>query len=183
MIYRLGKITLRPLEIEDLDSLYWQKNDPEIAQLLDGFTTGYTRADIQNWYEYHLGRRDEIVWAIVVTDGELCIGHVGLYQIDFRVRKANFGIMIGDKAYWGQGIGERCTRFAVAYGFRELNLNRIELTVLDSNSRAIQLYQKLGFHEEGRMRQAQYKHGRYHDIVMMAILREECSPDLLKAKD
>jgi RimJ/RimL family protein N-acetyltransferase len=179
MIYQLDSITLRPLEPDDLDALYQQKNDPEVARLLDGFATGYARSDIRDWHDYHHGRKDEVMWAIIVFESQRCIGHVGLYQIDFRVGKANFGIMIGDKAYWGQGIGTLCTQFAVDYGFRELNLNRIELTVLDSNQRAIQLYRKIGFREEGKLRQAQYKRGQYHDIVIMAILRDEYTPELL----
>ncbi len=173
MIYHFDRITLRPLEPEDFEALYLQKNDPEVAYMLDGFTTGYAREDIAAWYAYHRGRSDEVQWAIVLQETQKCIGHVGLYQIDHRVRKANFGIMIGDKASWGQGLGELCTRFALAYGFNELNLNRIELTVLDSNRRAMRLYRKLGFQEEGRMRQAQFKGGRYHDVILMSILRSE----------
>jgi len=177
MIYQLGRITFRPLEPDDFEALYQQKNDPEVARLLDGFTTGYARADIAAWYDYHRNRSDEVQWAIMQTETGQCLGHVGLYQIDHRVRKANFGIMIGDKSFWGQGIGELCTRFVVVYGFDELNLNRIELTVLDSNPRAIRLYEKLGFREEGRLRQAQFKQGHYHDLIIMAVLREERQPN------
>jgi len=61
----------------------------------------------------------------------------------------------------------------VEYGFNTLNMNRIELTVYEFNIRAYKSYQKAGFIEEGRKRQARYHNGKYHDEIIMAILREE----------
>jgi RimJ/RimL family protein N-acetyltransferase len=61
------------------------------------------------------------------------------------------------------------------HGFAELNLNRIWLAVLADNVRAERLYRSLGFREEGRLRDAQYKRGRYLDVILMALLRREFS--------
>lgn len=74
-------------------------------------------------------------------------------------------------------MGRELTRFALRYGFQEQNLSRISLDVLESNERAIRLYHALGFKDEGRLRQAQYKNGRYLDVVLMAVLREEWVED------
>jgi RimJ/RimL family protein N-acetyltransferase len=101
------------------------------------------------------------------------LGHVGLYNIDARVGMAEYAIMIGDREYWGRGLGRLCTVFCIEYGFRQLNLNRIYLSVLAGNSRARHLYASIGFREEGTLRQAQYKSGRYLDVVLMALLRDE----------
>lgn len=173
MNQKVGDILLRRIELKDLDGLYDQKNDPEIAALLGGFTTGYSREELKDWLEYHRKRQDECLWAIASIEDDTCLGHVGFYQIDHRIRSAEFAIMIGDRARWGSGIGTACTRFAIDYGFFELNLNRIHLSALSSNERAIRLYQAIGFREEGRLRQAQYKGGRYLDVVLMALLRAE----------
>ena len=81
--------------------------------------------------------------------------------------------MIGDKATWGKGLGKKITRFVIDYGFSMLNLNRIQITVLKNNSRALNLYLSVGFREEGIMRQAQSKNGKYIDLVIMSILNEE----------
>jgi ribosomal-protein-alanine N-acetyltransferase len=173
MNYQVDGIILRRPEPADLDALYAQKNDPEIAGLLGGFTTGYSRQDLKEWLEYHRQRQDEVLWAIVRPEDNACIGHVGLYQIDNRVRAAELAILIGDSTAWGKGVGRNCTKFVVEYGFCELNLNRIHLSVLSTNERAIRLYRGLGFREEGRLRQAQYKRGQYLDVLLMALLREE----------
>lgn len=173
MNYRVGDILLRRIEPKDLDAFYDQKNDPEIAALLGGFTIGYSTEELRDWLEHHRKRQDECIWAIARLADDSCLGHVGFYQIDYRIRSAEYAIMIGDRARWGSGIGKICTRFAIDYGFRELNLNRIHLSVLSSNERAIRVYQAIGFREEGRLRQAQYKGGQYLDVILMALLREE----------
>jgi RimJ/RimL family protein N-acetyltransferase len=54
-----------------------------------------------------------------------------------------------------------------------MNLHRVELEVFDYNSRAIRCYEKCGFKLEGRRREAMFRDGRYHDALIMAILREE----------
>ncbi len=173
MNYLLGDFLLRRPESADLEALYAQKNDPEIAALLGGFTLGYAMADLRDWLDDHRKRSDEVIWAIVRRTDEHCVGHVGLYQIDYRIRDAEFAIMLGEKSVWGQGLGRTCTRFALDFGFRELNLNRIHLSVLATNERAIHLYHTLGFRDEGQLRAAQFKGGLYIDVVLMGLLQSE----------
>ncbi len=178
-MYRLGDCVLRRPEPADLEALYEQKNDPAIASLLGGFSTGYSRADLRDWLEHHRQSHDEVLWAIAQMEGDRCVGHVGLYRIDYRIRSAEFAIMIGERTMWGQGLGRACTKFTLSYGFGELNLNRIYLSVLETNERAIRLYRSIGFHEEGRLRQAQFKQGRYIDVLMMGLLSSEYVIDVL----
>jgi RimJ/RimL family protein N-acetyltransferase len=173
MIHRLGEIVLRKPEPKDSEALYLQKNDPENANLLGGFSTGYSRADIADWIEHHRRRSDEIVWAIALAADDRCIGHVGLYNIDHRVQSGEFAIMIGDPKSTGRGFGKTITRHVLRYGFSMLNLNRIHLSFLATNTRARRLYESLGFRPEGVLRQAQYKLGGHLDVVIMAMLRAE----------
>ncbi len=173
MNHRLDDVVLRRPEPKDEEALYQQKNDPDIARLLGGFSKGYSRADISEWIERHRKLGDEVIWVIADAADDRCLGHVGLYRIDGRVRSAEFAVMIGDKAAWGRGLGKKVTRFALWYGFEMLNLNRIELNFLATNGRARRLYEGLGFRPEGTLRQAQYKDGQYADVVLMSILRGE----------
>jgi RimJ/RimL family protein N-acetyltransferase len=57
--------------------------------------------------------------------------------------------------------------------FGDLNLHRVYLSVLSSNTAAIRTYEKAGFRREGLAREAAYKRGRYEDLVEMAILSHE----------
>lgn len=173
MGYHVDDYLLRKPELNDLEALYIIKNDPEIAGMVVGFSIGYSITDLKDWIEYHKKQRDEIFWVIAEKETNRCIGHVGIYQIDYRARKAEFGIIIGDKALWGKGLGLIFSKFAIEYAFNNLNLMRIQLSVLVTNERAYKLYKSLKFKEEGRLRRAQYREGQYIDISIMGLLKED----------
>ena len=167
----LSTTLLRKLEPEDAPNLYRFRNDAEVARGLGGFSSGYSLQAIQEWIERRGKASDDLVWAIADRETNTCLGHAGLYQIDHRVRACEFGILIGDSSRWGKGLGREVTAVVIADGFDELNMNRIELSVVASNTRATSLYEGLGFVREGLKKQAQYRAGEYLDVILMAILR------------
>ena len=169
----LSTTLIRNLEPEDAPNLYRFRNDPEVARGLGGFSAGYSLQAIKEWIDRRGKASDDLVWTIADRESNTCLGHVGLYQIDHRVRSCEFGILIGEPSRWGKGIGREVTSATIAYGFDELNMNRIELSVIASNARAMRLYESLGFVREGLKRQAQYRAGEYVDIVLMSHLRSE----------
>ena len=64
-------------------------------------------------------------------------------------------------------------RLLLDFAFRDLNLHRVYLHVFDTNAAAIRIYEKVGFVREGVLRQAAHIDGRYVDVMVMSILREE----------
>lgn len=168
----LRDVLLRRPEPRDADALLVFKNDSEIVGLLGGFSKGYSRRDIDEWIERHRSTADEVVWTIARRSDDGCIGHAGLYLIDYRVGSAEFALLIGDPNERGKGLGRAVTEGVVEYAFRELNLRRIELSLLETNVRAHRLYRSVGFVDEGRLRSAQYRNGAYVDVLMMGLLRD-----------
>ena len=83
------------------------------------------------------------------------------------------GLVIGDRAYWGKGYGFEAMQLLLDYGFNLLNLHNIMLGVFAFNQRALRLYQKLGFREIGRRRQARMIAGQRHDVIFMDLLATE----------
>ena len=166
-------ITLRRLEPKDVEHLYRYRNDRAVIGQLGGFSSGYSRQDLVDWVERHRTAGGEVLWAIATVPDDRCIGHVGLYNIDHRVRKAEFGILIGDPDFHGKGIGKQVTAEMLSYGFEQLNLVRISLSVLDSNARAFAMYERLGFTVEGRLRADDFRDGRHQDVVLMSVLSHE----------
>jgi RimJ/RimL family protein N-acetyltransferase len=81
--------------------------------------------------------------------------------------------MIGEKQFWDQGYGTDATLAPLKHGFETLNLHRIWLQVYSKNKRGIRAYEKAGFVHEGIYRQAHYQHGRYYDVHLMSVLRNE----------
>lgn len=165
-------IGLRKFEPRDAGALYLFRNDCAIVSQLGGFSTGYSMSELAAWIEYHNNQSDEVIYAIVNQNDD-AVGHVGLYRIDHRIRKAEFAIVIGDTDWHGRGFGRVVSRWMINFGFLELNLNKITLTVLEENERARRLYTSLSFVEEGTMRQEQYRDGAYLNVVLLSLLREE----------
>jgi RimJ/RimL family protein N-acetyltransferase len=171
------RIYFRPIEPEDEPLLRRWINDPAVWVTL-GFMGPLNALREREWIE-GLGRERvgrtpvDLVFGIVVKDGDRLIGTTALHQLHPVNRSALFGILIGDLASQDRGYGTEATALTVRYGFQVLNLHRIELNAYDHNPRAIHVYEKVGFHHEGCMRQAHYHAGRYVDVHRFALLRHE----------
>lgn len=74
--------------------------------------------------------------------------------------------------YRGEGLGKRLLEKAIA-GAWQRGLTRVELTVYRSNPKAINLYTRLGFREEGTMQEAAKIDGVYLDMIFMALLKNQ----------
>jgi RimJ/RimL family protein N-acetyltransferase len=111
-------------------------------------------------------------YAIETSDAEF-LGGIGLMHIDQRNHSAELGIGIARVEDWGRGFGTEATILMLRHGFEELNLHRIHLRVYEYNARGQRSYTKVGFVEEGRLRQAHFRHGAWHDVVLMGILADE----------
>ena len=164
---------LRPIEVSDLDALHRYRNDPDVTRTLVGFSSGYSRAAMTNWLSFTEDSADRVLWAIADPEDDTCLGHVGLYEIDYRIRKAEIGMLIGDKSRWGKGLGTAVKRAVIDYGFRELNLHKIVSTVLSNNPANIRVNEKLGFQLDGILRHHQFREGGYIDAVVMSLLEDE----------
>ncbi len=171
MIVLDNKICLRKADLNDVDALYEIKNDRNAASLLGGFSNGYSKIDIENWIISHNNNKNEVLYLIETVEDSKVLGHVGLYDIDFRVRKAEFAILIAGEDNQGKGYGSLCTKFMIDYAFDELNIRKINLSLLSENKRAISMYNKIGFVQEGILKNDQYKNGKYHDVILMALAR------------
>ena len=81
--------------------------------------------------------------------------------------------MIGNKESQGKGAGTFAVKEILNHAFNNLNLHRVELTVLKNNERAMKLYEKSGFKREGTLRQVYYKNGSFVDAYIYSILKDE----------
>jgi RimJ/RimL family protein N-acetyltransferase len=171
--FRVGtKIYLRPVERSDAARIVAWLNDPDVTRTL----SVYRPMNLQNEEEFIArmsGSEHDVVLGIVVKESNAFVGVTGLHEIDFKNRHANFGINIGEKSAWSNGYGTEATSLMVQYAFETLNLNRIRLLVFKNNPRARRTYEKVGFRQEGVLRQERFSEGRYWDTITMALLRDE----------
>jgi RimJ/RimL family protein N-acetyltransferase len=115
------------------------------------------------------------VFAVRRLEDQTIIGIVGLTEISWRNRLASLEIAL-DPNHWGQGYGGEALRLVLRYGFAELNLHRVQLTVFAYNEAARRLYEKTGFRHEGAFREAVYRDGQYHGDGPVASCSWACWP-------
>ncbi len=169
MIYG-ERIALRAIEQQDLPDYVEWLNDPKVLEYFGSYSP-LSLAQEEKWYEEMLQDRSFSAFAIEFEGQH--IGGAGLSEIDGRNASAEIGLFIGKPELWGQGLGFDVMQTLLRFGFEQMNLNRIFLQVFAGNERAIHLYEKLDFQHEGRWRQAQFRHDRYHDLIWMSVLRDE----------
>lgn len=173
--YKSKKIKLRPVQLSDKErSLEW-RNDPEIRDMALSYRFPITQEMEESWYSKVLTGEDQskVYFAIDNIDDDKHIGFIHFYNIDYIASNAYFGITIGDKSEHGKGKAREAIHLLVQYGFKFLNLHKINLEVASFNSKAIRLYRSFGFKTEGILKDQLFIDGLYHDKISMAIFREE----------
>jgi RimJ/RimL family protein N-acetyltransferase len=167
------KCYLSPCSVEDAEKWAEWDNDLEVAIPLGD--EAYTQLPLDKTREAigDMIKKQEYVFSIVELETDNLIGRCVLFAMDKVDRRAMLGIAIGEKAYWNKGFGQDATRLLLDYGFNLLNLNNIMLGVFSYNQRAVACYEKVGFKEIGRRRQARIIGGKKYDVILMDILAEE----------
>jgi len=170
-------VLLRPVKKSDISYFLKWFNDAEVIQYLEMYLPMTEMWEEKFIEELGTTRaKSDVILVIEVIEGDSTrpVGSCGLHQINPKDRNALFGIAIGEKDYWSKGYGLEAARLLINYGFQQLNLHRISSYAVAFNERSIKLHKKVGFREEGRLRQATFKNGQYHDHVQFGVLREEC---------
>lgn len=159
---KVGELRLVPLEEEHLEFLRVTRR--AVGNYLFAPNRAITTVMQRAWYRDYLLATDRRVW-VAVHRGEP-VGYTQLTGIDPHNKSAEAGFVIAP-VHQGQGYGRAMVRALLRM---EHGLHRIEVRVFAWNERAITLYGTCGFGREGLLRDAVWKNGKYHDVVVMAWL-------------
>jgi RimJ/RimL family protein N-acetyltransferase len=166
-------VRLRGFEKSDADAMLRWASDEDVVRWHGPPDWPASRAQQERYVERVTAADSaDKAFAIETLDGAL-VGDCGLRNIDWKSRKAEFFITIGEKQFWDKGFGGDTLKLIVRLAFDKMNLNRVWLTVLVDNPRAVRCYEKCGFIREGLLRQESFADGKYRDVLMMALLRED----------
>jgi UDP-4-amino-4,6-dideoxy-N-acetyl-beta-L-altrosamine N-acetyltransferase len=165
------KVRLREIREADLAHIVRWRNDPRIMATLFSHRP-LSEAEQLEWFCGLTADRSRVSFLVETPEGRP-VGQGGFIGIDHRNRTAELGVMIGEREQQGRGLGTEAVRLLVNYGFAELNLHRIALRVLEGNPSALKLYRGLGFRDEGVLRQAAFKNGRFRDVLLLGLLENE----------
>lgn len=138
------KINLRSLALADWQYFAKWWRDKELIDLTSGDHGPLSDEEIKEQTQEMINDTNSYHWMIKADDR--IVGHVNLNRLDNE--KTEMQIVIGEKEYWGKGIGQEASR-EVLRKAKDLNYQKIYIEVRPENTRAIRLYEKLGFRKLG----------------------------------
>lgn len=173
-MYKGKLVKLRAYKQEDIEKATEFINDEETKKFLDtSIPFPITKWEEEEWIKTRKSNKD-FTYDFAIEDlrtGKY-IGGCSINECNLKSRNCTIGIMIGDKEYWGKGYGSDALNVLIKFIFEEVNIYKIKLNVFSFNERAIACYKKLGFKEEGLLKNEIYRNGKYCDAIPMALFKE-----------
>lgn len=166
------RVTLRAPKAGDVQARFDLGNSPAIQRLFGGDpkqTREITMDFAQAWVDSQAN--DPNAW-IIEAEGAL-IGAVRLHNLNLLDKRAHLGIGILSEAHLGHGYGTDAMRLLAGHAFGRMGLHRLTCRVLAFNTRAIAAYEKVGFVQEGREREAALIDGEWFDDMIMGLLPDD----------
>lgn len=172
-MFKGKKVILREYRKSDLDNLLKIMNEEEYKKnVVTRIPYPITYNDVQEDFNKISGHKDYYDFAIESINEGKYIGECGIKSVDWKNRRTEIYIFLG-KDYVGNGYGTDATKVLLDFIFNEMNLNKVKLTVLSINTRAIKSYKKCGFRIEGTLKSELFKEGSYQDLIIMGILKDD----------
>jgi RimJ/RimL family protein N-acetyltransferase len=168
-------VYFRTFEENDADLIYQWMNDDELKKLSTGLNRRMCRDEALEWVKARMRHNNyQVFWAICAKDTDKMIGYACLTDIHYINSSANFsGVIIGDKKYQDGMAWIETYLFVYEYAFERLNLNRLYGSAIDNHKTTMAMRKAMFNTREGVMRQAAFKNGKYYDVSMSSILRDE----------
>lgn len=167
-ILETDRLKLTPLSTQFISDKYvdWM-NDPKVIEYLE--SGGDYTLEKLNYYLKEVEKRAQFFWAISIKETGVHVGNIKIDPIHPIHQYGEFGILIGDRNFWGKGIAKEASKIVLEYCFKTLSLRKINLGVLSNNTKAIKLYKTLGFEQEGYFKNHVKHKNEFIDIIRMAI--------------
>lgn len=164
-----SEVKLSPLEREDLRFVHQLDNNASVMRYW--FEEPYEAfVELSDLYDKHI--HDQSERRFVVTFNGNNAGLVELVEINHIHRRAEFQIIISPE-FQGKGLASRAAKMAMDYGFTVLNLYKLYLIVDKENAKAVHIYRKLGFIQEGELIHEFFVNGEYRNTIRMCIFQHQ----------
>ncbi len=168
------QVIVRPVEEKDLTLLAGWRNAEANRPFFFNPWPVYPGGQ-KTWYANLVADRTRLLMMIDTRAGR-SVGMIGIAGIDWRNQECELGPGIVVPEERGNGYIEEAIELVVTYCFTELNLHRLHCACYPFN-RVIEMMKLFGFQQEGVLRQAAFARGKFHDKIILGLLREEWEAD------
>ncbi len=173
MTYDGALVRLRAMEPADAEAQHRWLNDPEVTRYLAirypvaasavaGRLEGAGPMTFAN-PRFSIERRGT---------GEL-VGYAALRDVTPESRHAELDLVIGERPAWGQGLGADATRTVCRFAFDRMGLHRVQAWVVADHAAGLRVGERAGFVAEGLARHKAFRHGRWHDCILLGLLASD----------
>ncbi len=167
------RLLIRPIEEKDLQHVYEGLSHPEVIKYYGvSFDSIEATKEQMTWYKDLLINETGIWWAICSPDNKTFYGAGGFNDLNKEHKKAEIGFWLLPE-FWGKGFMQEAFPLICEYGFKNLNLHRIEGFVDHDNNNCKKAIEKLNFKLEGTMRECEVKNGEYLDVDLYSKLKTD----------
>jgi len=167
-------VFLRILRKSDTSSLIRITNDNDTLKFMSlhcPFALKHARALVSN-AQKGLKNNSSYDFGIFLKNNKLLVGVIRLMNINKINKNCEVGFWIG-KEYQNNGYSKEALKLVLNFGFKRLILFRISAKIMHLNTTSVNLVEKFGFKQEGRMRNAILKNGKWIDGLIYGLLRDE----------
>ena len=170
-MYQTARLGLKRLGVEELSGNYpaWF-SDEEVNQYNSHFRKPETPAQVRRYVETLDDDATKLVFAIYWLETSTHLGNIAVQRIDHYNRSAELAFLLGEKSYWNKGVAYEATQIILRHCKNHLNLRRLYLGCFADNQAMAKLSEKLGFEQEGRLKEAIFGSGQYHDVLLYGLL-------------
>ena len=168
------RLILRELSEGDIDELYEIFSSEEVTKYY-GMYAFKEVDEVKKTMRYFIdGFKEErqIRWCIILKSTGKAIGTCGFHCFSQRHYRAEIGYELSQN-YWGAGYMNEALQRIIKYGFENLNLMRIEGLIYPENTSSRKSLEKLGFKEEGLLRDYMFFRDKMTDLLMYSLLKKE----------
>lgn len=170
-MYISRNVGFRPIDASDLETLRALRNDMTTMLQLGTIDPVSSEQQIAWWKGFKMDGPDRQYTIVGVPSNEI-VGMLRVRHLDAVNAHCEIGLDILPELR-GKGYGTASYRMVLEYLFQHYNMHMVYVRVADFNDGAKRLYARLGFIETGRYREYLYRHGRYWDYIIMAMLRDQ----------
>jgi RimJ/RimL family protein N-acetyltransferase len=168
-------VKLRPVDEIDVDNILTWVNDKDVVGNLAAFAgKPLTRDEELTWVRKVRTSNDERVFTVLSSDDRY-LGQVGLHQIFWRSKVGRAACIISARGDHGRGYGSAAIARLLDVAFKDLALHKVWLMVFEHNARSRRTWTRIGFKEEGILRDEYFHEGKRHNMVRMGMLEGEWS--------
>lgn len=173
-VLRTKRFTLRAAREQDCLDILALYSDERVAQYLPlaPFETVDDAMGELGWYTKIFVEKSGLRWMIEDAVSGRVIGTCGFLNREEVHNRAEIGYDLHPD-YWGQGVMTEVAHAVLQFGFMNMELNKIEAKADPQNKGSIALLQKLGFQQEGLLREHEFEKGRYVDLAVFSLLKSE----------